>query len=253
MPALVLLLSACKMGDGDLTFFEPSAVGLRFDGLLRADGSLATASYLGQPVPPTLALEFVSDDFFLAATTDELAANSCLALAPFELAASSVPLPTYDDSALFVSYEVELLVTEHSCAGRVDPERWGEDAFELWGPFMGARLGYGLGPMTEDLQEDWSSTTLQEIGTSMAASWVALNDLEGNWVASDWSTSFLFAADEITGAIEVTVDEVSGEELLVPLDISALAPPDPLPAAYIQTIPNWYQDFSLIDFDNLAR
>jgi hypothetical protein len=251
MPVLVLLWSACKEDDGALPYFEPSSVGFRFDGMLREDGSLTGASYKGEPVPPTLSLEFVSEGYFLAASTAELAANSCLALASFELQPADPPVPTYDGSALFVSYETALSIEEHSCAGRVDPEVWGEDAIGLWGPFQGAHVGYGLGPLTEDLQEAWSAATLQEIGASMVASWVAINDLEGNWVASDWTTSVLFEVDATTGEILVTHDELSGEEILVPLDVGALAPPEPLPAAYIQSIPIWYQDFPLIDFDNL--
>lgn len=119
---MLVFLVACKDDGGTLPYFEPVAVGVRLEGMLGEDGALVSAAYKGTPVPPTLALEFVSEAYFVATTAEGLAANSCLAFAPFEMQPVTPSVPTYDSSPLFVSYETTALsITEHSCASRVDP------------------------------------------------------------------------------------------------------------------------------------
>ena len=136
-----------------------------------------------------------------------------------------------------MSYDTELKLEAHSCQDRIDPRAWGENAGQLWEPFDGAHFGYGLGPMTDALRGSWSADTIARLGPAMVASWVAINDLDGNWTASDWTTSILFEVDG-SGAL-VTEPGPDGEDLLVAVDVSALAPGDPLPTAYVRSYPSW--------------
>lgn len=245
----LLLLGACFPKEPEpLPPFTPAAVGVGFDGLLRADGSLSSYLLDGEEQQPRLVLVFISDEYRSASSDAALYANSCAAVAPFALQPAS-PLPTDDGSALFVSYEATLQLEAHSCSGRVDPERWGAEAEGLWGPFVGARLGYGLGPMTPELQATWSPESLDALGSAMVSSWVALDDAEGNWIASDWTTGILFAVDQ-DGELQTEPGE-EGEALLVPVPISELAPPDALPRAYVQSFPSWFQPLDELGLQGL--
>lgn len=246
----LLLLGACLPKEPEpLPPFTPTAVGVGFDGMLRNDGSLSSYFLDGEEQEPRLVLVFISDDYLSASSDAALYANSCAAVAPFALQPASSPLPTDDGSPLFVSYETTLQLEAHSCKDRVDPVRWGAEAEGLWGPFVGARLGYGLGPMTPALEATWSPESLEAFGSAMVSSWVALEDKEGDWVASAWTTGVLFALGE-GGEPQREIDE-TGEERMVPVPVSELSPPDPLPRAYVQSFPSWFQPLSELGLKGL--
>jgi hypothetical protein len=244
-------------------FWEPVAVGFEFDGVVLTNGSLTGYTGVdssGDPAQfaPIMIVTFASLDFFSATTAEQQAAQSCVALALFEPEPALTSIPNDDDVALHWSYDTALALETDpdltDCDEKLDPAVWGEDASDLLNAFSGAHLGYGWGPMTDYLLEYWGTQTLDDddIANAMMASSIAINDKDGNWVASDWTTGILFEWDEATGEL-VTVESEDDPtvSLLVPVDVSATPAGVPIPQGYVRSFAYWYQDFPLLDLDNL--
>jgi hypothetical protein len=248
---------------GGTEFWEPVAVGFEFDGVVLADGTLTGYTGVdsaGNPAEfaPIMVVTFASSDFFSATTAEEQEAQSCVGLALFQPEPSVTSIPNDDDVALHWSYDTALALETDpdltDCDEKLDPAVWGEDASDLLNAFSGAHFGYGWGPMTDYLLDSWGTQTLDddEIRNAMMASYVAINDKDGNWIASDWTTGILFEWDEATGEL-VTVESPDDPtvSLLVPIDVSNVPAGVPIPQGYVRSFAYWYQDFPLLDLDNL--
>ena len=238
-----LLIAGCKQGPSGLPLFEPVGVGFGLDAVLLPDGSLTGYDYGGETRQPSVVLVFVSEAYFSATSDAMLLQESCAAVSPFDAPLRSAPLTTEPEqtgeAALYRSYEAQLQITAHSCAGRLDPA-WGQDAELLWSPFEGVTLGYGVGPMTDALRATWSEDALSSLGGSMAAGWVALQGEELELVATDDTTGLLYAYDPATGQIPTEIDAY-GNEQLIPSQVSSLASGQGFVGAYLQSIPAVYR------------
>lgn len=237
-----------------LPTFEPVSVGIGFDGVVRSTGVLSGYGIDGQTYAPALILQFVSEAWF--DTTDPAVAEieSCVLIATFEPPPLVLPdqIPTVDDAPLFVSYDTALVLDATSCAGRADPEVWGDDAEVLVEAFDGAHLGLGIGPMTDRLRESYTAETLADYGASMLALWVALADSDDTWVATDRTMALAYQWDEATGQL-VSVTDAAGNVSLLEVDVSGLGAADPLPAVYLQSFPTEFQELASLDLENLDR
>jgi hypothetical protein len=227
---------------------DESAVGFELDGVLLDDGTWRSYFIDGAEQTPQLYLTFASKAYFEASSVEEQANRSCIVGGTWTATPSVGGIPMHDNAVPFVSYETAFAVEITSCAGRVDPEVWGEDAELLWGPFDGMHFGAAFAPVTEYLLEAWSEESLEAYSTSMVAEYIAINDKDGEWVAYDWTTALWFEVDPVS--FELVVDE---EDLLIPVDISGTFPGvTPLPMGYVRSFSYWYQDFVLMDFTNLT-
>ncbi len=224
--------------------FEPVAVGIGFDGVIRADGSLA--AYYHDPgagmveAAPAVILSFAGEGFFDGTDPDAM----CAAFGTFDPAPLVTPFPTVDGAPLRAAYDAVLVLELHDCAGKVDPAVWGENAEHLYGPFDGARVGIGFGALTPFLEGAWTDEALAELGPSLLSEYVALLDGQGAFVGQDWTSAALFAWDPLTG--ELPVDEAGD---LIPVPVPA---DGPLPEAYVRSFPWWYEDLADLDLDALT-
>jgi hypothetical protein len=249
-------------GTPGVQYWEPVAVGFEFDGVVLANGELS--GYVAEDsagnlveVPPVMVVTFASADFFGASSAEEQEAQSCVALALFQPEPSSATLANDDGVLLYRSYDTALdLETDPEftdCDEKLDPTVWGENAATMLDAFDGAHFGYGWGEMTDYLLESWGTATLddEEIANAMIASYIAINDLNGDWIASDWTTGLLFEWDPATGEL-VTVESPDDPavELLVPIDVTGVPVGAPLPEGYVRSFAWWYQDFVLLDLEN---
>lgn len=250
-----LLVLGCESEPEEvpLPTFEPVAVGFGFDGVVTSDGTLSGYGVEDQTYAPSVTIQFVSALFADAedATTREL--ESCVAVTTFEPPPLVPPeqIPTVGDVPLFVSYDTTLVLEATSCIGRADPAVWGDEAEGLLDPFDGAHLGVGIGPMTDALRATWEAEILDDVGSSMLALWIAMDDAEGVWVASDLTTSIAFGWDEATGDLATETD-LDGNVNLVPLKVDDLTPESARPAMYLQSYPAVYRDLELFDLENLS-
>lgn len=229
---------------------DPIAVGFSFDGVVRADGTLEgyyLPGYAGYgEIPATMTLIYADLEFFYSGNT----AYTCSATGYFTPPPLVQPaqIPTFDGSLLSSSYDTAFVELLNTCGGGVvDESVWGPDAIGLTQPFDGAHLGYGFGVMTDYLRQAWDAATLASLGDGMVASYIAINDASGAWVATDWTTGLLWEWDEATGELAV---DAGG--YLVPVDVSGVAAGELFPDAYVRSYPYWYQDFPLMDFSNLS-
>lgn len=224
--------------------FEPVAVGLGFDGVLRADGTLGTYYYDPGTGPveaePAVILTFAGEGFFDGTDPDAF----CSVVAGFDPAPLVTPFPTADGAPLRAAYEATLALELHDCAGKVDPAVWGDNAEQLYAPFDGARVGIGFGATTPFLAGAWTEEDLATLGPSLLGEYVALVDGQGAFVGQDWTTAVLFAWDPVTG--ELPVDEAGD---LVPVVVPAEGP---LPEGYVRSFPWWYEDLADLDLDALT-
>lgn len=225
--------------------FEPVAVGVAFDGVIRADGTLAT--YYTDPgtgmveADPVVLFGFAGEGWFDGSDPDAI----CWALGTF----SPAPLltgafETADGGALRAAYDDVVVLGLHDCAGRVDPAVYGENAELLYAPFDGARVGIGFGAPTEFLLGGWTEEALAELQPALLGEYVALLDAEGGFVGQDWTSAVAFAWDPVSG--ELPVDD-AGE--LLPVAVGAEGP---LPEAYYRSYPWWFEDLADLDLDALV-
>ena len=232
-------------GDAGSGYIDPVAVGFEFDGVILPNGQLTGYNLDGYGyVPPTMYLFFASEQFFSSGEDSEY----CIAAADFAPIPIAKPaqIPTHDNATLYTSYEVALDLYGHNCTGIVDPEIWGENAELLVEPFIGARIGYGWGPMTDYLRDAWGEDSITDYGHAMVATYIAVNDSAGRWVGEDWTTGLLFEWDP-TNQTLVADDN----DYLLPVDVSQTLGGQNLPEGYMRSFAYWYQDFPLMDFSNL--
>ncbi|MEQ1503579.1 MAG: hypothetical protein ABMB14_15180 [Myxococcota bacterium] len=243
---------------GPLPVFEPVAVGFEFDGVVHTDGSVTGYTIAGYgDIDPSVVMTFAGIDFFAATDTAGQDASSCiLIVTPFDQTMGVVPLnkptqiPVGDGAEMYYSYNVafDLTASLTSCFDRVDAATWGANLENLVGPWDGAHFGMGFGPMTTYLSDAWSDQTLADLGPSMMAEYIAINDSAGTFVGIDWTTAIAFEFDEATN--EPAAD-ASG--LLIGVPVDGLGAGADFPAAvYIRSFAYWYQDFPYLDFTNLT-
>lgn len=226
--------------------FEPVAVGVAFDGVVRADGSLAT--YYFDPgtgmaeARPAVMFGFAGEGYFDGSDPDAI----CWAFGTFDPAPllAGVAFETVDGAPLRAAYDDVVSLELHDCAGKVDPAEWGENAELLYGPFDGARVGVGFGAMTPFLWDAWTEDAQAELGGSLLAEYVALLDAEGGFVGRDWTSAVAFRWDPVSG--ELPVDEAGD---LIPVAAGAEGP---LPEAYYRSFPWWFEDLADLDLDALT-
>lgn len=224
--------------------FAPVAVGVGFDGVVRADGSLA--SYYFDPgagmveAEPAVIFGFAGEGFFDGTDPDAI----CWAFGTFAPAPLLAPFSTVDGTTLRAAWEAPVALGLHDCAGRVDPAVWGANAERLYGPFDGARVGIGLGALTPFLADGWTEEARDDLGSSLLGEYVALLDADGGFVGHDWTSAALFAWDPVTG--ELPVD---GAGDLIPVPVPAEGP---LPEGYVRSFPWWYEDLAAIDLEALT-
>ena len=252
----VVLTSTAATGDtapDGPSFMDPAAVGFELDAVHMADGTLAGYTGFdsnGNPVevPPTMFLTFASAAFFDASDQATQDAESCIAYGSFDVAPmTSNQIPTNGTALLWGSYEGALSIEFTTCQGVVDPALWGENAVDLLTPFEGAHIGYGFGPLTTYLEDQWGADSLTEYDGKLFANYIAINDANGDWIGQDWTSAILFEWDAETG--ELVADD---DSYLIPIDISATPPGARLPEGYLRSFAYWYQDFPLMDFSNLT-
>lgn len=218
---------------------EPVAVGFTFDGILLHDGRVAGYKVEGfGTIDPTLNLILVTDAFF-GATGEPREAEYCVVAAHAAPAPAPAPIPTHDGATLHTSYEVALDVLGTTC---------GPDLQDLVDAFDGAHVGYGWGPLTDPLRDVWSQDTLDGFEHAMVATYVAIREAGGAWVARDRTTAVLYEWDPGSEAPVIGPDD-----LLLPIDVTGTAPGDPLPEGYLQAYANLFVDLDELDLSNLRR
>ncbi|MEN0064144.1 MAG: hypothetical protein AAGA48_18485 [Myxococcota bacterium] len=244
--------------------FEPVAVGFEYQGGLGPLGQWLEfrLNENSDPTPPLLTLTFASEVFFSAA--DELTQdlNSC------SLVATLTPLPTQlqiknrsrgdgSQAILWQTYDFAFPSDPYqwgsSCGdpiidgdGYLDPKVWGVDGQDLIDKFLGAHVAIGFGPFTDyliDSVSDYDELEEDE-RESFFTMYIAINDKSGAFIAEDWTRARTFFWDPDSG-----VPEVDSENFLTP--IPADTEGGWLNSAYIQSRAYWYQDFPLLNLDNL--
>ncbi len=255
-------------------YFEPVAVGFEFDGVILPDGTPASFLFddpddgLTYERYPYILVTFAALDYFevQGASEEQIAGWTCsvASVAPWTPAAltSLSQIPTHDGALLHWSYDValdlEIDPDSTDCDEELDPAVWGEDAVDLLEAFDGMHFGYGWGQQTEYLTEPFDQTTTEdeEFMSAWLASYVAINDAAGEWLAYDWTFGFAFEWDIETGYL-VTVPDPDppatypDRQLLVRYPVTDIPAGDPLPPMYIRSSAYWYQDFPLMDLTNL--
>jgi len=251
-------------GGGEPEGIDIVAVGFEVLGILEPDGSFGPFLVDGVEYPPQVIVTFTDLAYFDLAS-DQQAGHYCTVNGFFGLSdytvfdvvpPSTSPLLTrsqaviqgenngdFDNALLSSWYDVALLLdTEgHDCGGLVDGELWGEDAEVLIDSFNGAHFAWGFGLVTEYIRAGWSQETLDEYGDSMTATYLAINDRNGDFFAYDWSSSLLWEVDPDTNEILYNGDQT---EYLAPVSVAGLPAGAALPEAYVQSYAFWYQDFA---------
>jgi len=257
---------------GTSAYFEPVAVGFEFDGVVGPDGTPASFFYddptdgLTYERYPYILVTFASLDYFedTSQTDEEIAARTCsvASVVPWNPPPAVAQIPTHDGALLHYSYEVALDLEIDpdltDCDEELDPAVWGEDAADLLEAFDGMHFGYGWGQQTDYLRGAFDQSTLddEEFMSAWLASYVAINDAAGDWLAYDWTFGFTFEWDIETGYL-VTVPDPDppatypDRQLLVRYPVTDIPAGDPLPPMYIRSSAYWYQDFPLMDLTNL--
>lgn len=239
----------CDPSTPDEPLLDPVAVGFGITGGLLPDGAISDYELPGYGlVEPSITLTFATLTFFDGGLADP-ADETCTAIGLFDPPPLVQPdqIPTWDGAVLYTSFDTSFSIAFTDCEAELDPAIWGPNGRDLLDAFEGAHIGIGFGPMTPYLEGAWLPQDLVDYGDSMVASYIAINDASGAWVATDWTTSLLWAWDPVTHL--VTLDAAGA---LQPLDVTGTAPGGLLPSAYIQSYPYWYQDFPLMDLTNLS-
>ena len=242
--------------------FEPAAVGFEYWGGLGSQGELLPfseddgASFL----EPFLRMRFGSEAYFMTADDLEQERNSCEIVAVLQPLPTQLQIPNRNDAELWQSYDFAVTTDParfaHSCGEPFDEdadgyptrENWGEDGQDLIDKFLGAHVAIAFAPMTEYLQGAFENAggfdQLPEDQQNAAfAMYIAINDKGGNFVAEDWTIGYTFEWDE--------------ETMIAPFDNGSLTfkPAETvdgwLTSSYVRSFAYWYQDFPLMNLDNL--
>jgi hypothetical protein len=235
------------------TTWEPVAVGFELVSNMGAYNELEQipdATY--GPIDPFMVLTFARLEYFSAGADPDT--DTCYAVADFAVAPDVKPdqIPVDDGAVLFASYETNLTITGHTCAGVVNVDSWGEDAMGLIGAFDGMHLGYGMGPMTDYLLTDqdgeprFSDDDLDLFGEALMGTYVAMNNTETGFLGEDWTITTVWETDENGEALS---DAAGLLENSMPItDIGATGD---VPEGYVLSWAYWYQDFPLFDINDL--
>ncbi len=228
---------------------NPIAVGFEIDAVVRSDGTLTGYTVLNTEIPPTIILTFVSQQFFLETSQAGQLEQSCVAFGTFNVDPMSKPdqIPISSADLLYRSYDGALTIEAQTCGLVTDPNVWGADAQDLWGPFVGAHIGYGFGPMTTYLEGQWQANDLITYRDNLFANYIAINDANAQFIGQDWSSGIVFEWDESSGAL---ISDQNSD--LIPIDISGLGPGADLPQGYVRGYSYWYQEFTGLNFSNLS-
>jgi len=256
---------------GTSGFFEPVAVGFEFDGVVGPGGTPASFLFddpndgLTYERYPYILVTFGAQEYFDTPnlTDEQIDSWTCSVIAvPWNPPPAVAQIPTHDGALLHHSYDVALDLDidpdSTDCDEELDPSVWGEDAADLLEAFDGMHFGYGWGQQTDYLKGAFEPATLadEEFMSAWLASYVAINDAAGDWLAYDWTFGFAFQWDIVTGYL-VTVPDPDppatypDRQLLVRQPVTDIPAGDPLPPMYIRSSAWWYQDFPLLDLSNL--
>ncbi len=250
-------------GPAGPTYIDPVAVGFELDAVLYDDGTLHPVNYGGgNENPPILKLIFADADFF-SLGYDQQYGHYCEIGVEFTPTPQDATNPAFDtqtgaplnwsyDTRLDFNYAWEFLDSQGrstTCAGLVDPDKWGFYAENLVGPFNQAHVGIGFGPMTDYLWDAWGGRddpNNADFVNSFFTMYVAINDRDGHWGGCDWTSALLFEVDDTDQPV------ADANNMLTPLDVSTVGT-GPLPKGYLRSFAYWYQDFPLMDFSNLTN
>lgn len=232
--------------------WEPATVGFELEAIVHDDGTLGSYFIDTDEIGPWMILTFTSLEYFDVDTEEEKAEQSCIAYGRFAPSPLLPPdqIPLAVPAELYLSFDGVVTLELHNCSGKVKPDVWGADAEILLDKFQGAHLGIGVGRMTDYLREAWSDQTLTDYGDFMLAEYVALNDKDGAFVGIDWTTAMEFEYDPDTQTLPTVLDE-DGNEVLVGMNVASLPSGATLSEGYLRSFSYWYQDFPLLDLDNL--
>jgi len=242
--------------------FEPFVVGFEYTGGVLSDGTLTGFRFPNDPVDttqqyaPYITLTFASEEYYEATDEAGRLAESCIARAYLQgdVPIASPPIPTApeeggDDPIFTYEFALPTIAADattcfdNSDGGKLDAAAWGPGGTtDLLDAFDGARFGLAFGPLTPYIEAAFGPDTLAdpEFMGSVFTEYIAINDLEGNWVGRDWGYGLTFAWDEETHEVEVDGTSLT----FLPLNGG-------FPSAYVQSGTYWSQDFPLIDFSNL--
>ncbi|MFT7622510.1 MAG: hypothetical protein ACI9WU_001683 [Myxococcota bacterium] len=231
----ITVLPVASEASETLPWIEPVAVGVEFDGLLRADGSLDGYQVDDAISDPLIYLHFASDAWFAGNEEDSAGPQTCYAWGWWTPTINQ-PLDSSDGAAFFASYQGAFDLIGHDCGALLDPEVHGTDGADFMAAFDGMPLGLGFGLLTDALEESWPPSTLQTWGPSMLSSYVALGGSAGSLLAQDLSTTFAIA---LQADGESLATDAIGEPVI--LDVSAAMPDeDSLPDLYAYTVATFY-------------
>ncbi len=235
---------------------DPVAVGFEFDGVFDGAG-LIGPTIDGEEYPPYVVITFTSADYFTAGGNEEGNLNSCEALALFDVITAESVLDA-DGENVWTDFDTSLSIVpgswdadDFACASALDQDIWGADGVDLLDAFTLFRFGMGFGPHTQYLADawqddegEWASPDIEELSVGFLTEYIGINDSTGAFVLEDWTSALAFEWDDETG--ELVVDD---EDLLQILDVTAATT---VPVSYVRSFAYWYQDFPLLDLDNLS-
>lgn len=255
VPALPIDSGTRQVEDG---LFEPVAVGFEYIGGLGGSGEVLPFSIDGGStlLNPLLILRFGSVEFFRTSSETGQDLNSCELVFVFRAQPSPLQIPNRNGVLLSQTYDIATPTNPDdwftTCDGTFqadgdgypDPENWGKDGMGLIDKFLGAHVAISFGPFTPYLEDAFATPLDDEVRPEFFAMYIAINDKAGNFILEDWTIARTFEWDPSTGVVSET-----DEGFLVGID--ATFDNGFLPTAYVQTDAYWYQDFPLLDLDNL--
>ncbi|MCA9493324.1 MAG: hypothetical protein KC621_25510 [Myxococcales bacterium] len=238
----------------DRAGLNPEYVSFEFEGAIMADGTVSNWIISGYDIPPFLFMKFVELDYFYSSSAAEADTHACDVFGTWLATPLANPASLDADFSLasppkdsfIVSYEHPLAVEYSSCQDVIDETIWGPDGYDLHAAWSGAHFGLGIAPMTQEWLDDlgfWSAEDQEHLLTNGYLQYIAVNSIDGTFVAKPWGYLTTFEWDPTTK--EVTVDGAGNG---VPVDVSDGTLHDAL--LFAGAI--WYEGFYDLDWDNLS-
>lgn len=229
------------------SYIDIDYAGFELETAVLADGSVSNWMISGYDIPPTVYVYFADLDYFYAASTAEQDAHSCVAFGSW--LATPLADPTSLDAEmsggteLYAAWEQPLAMEYTSCFDKLDPAVWGQDGYDLLSAWHGAHFAAGLGPMTQTWMDDSGipADVQTDFTTYGQLVYIAINDMNGDFVAKPWSWTYTYAWDS------VTKEPVLDGNYLTPVDVSD----GTLHESLILTNAFWYEGFYDLDLSNL--